>query len=131
MQSVVNIDQNRGTVTVAVEGGATNTRQADIELTTVGTSIPVSEMLSQVESVNIDVGNANSRLEKVMESLSNYPGRSNFYVSFEIDDRTDSVVIKVIDRGTQKVLCQIPPDAILNMKARMRELQGTFYDQQA
>lgn len=129
MQPVVNVDQSGGPVAIAVEGGGASSRQINLEL--FKASLPGPEALSQTESVNADIGDTNFQLDKVMESLKSYPGRNNFYISFEIDDRTESVVVKVVDRETQEVLCQIPPEAILNMKARMRELQGAFFDHQA
>lgn len=127
MQPVVNIDQGGGHVAVAVKGWGTNSRQVDPALFEAG--LPVTEAPSQSKSANSE--GTNTQRGKAIEGLKNYSGLSSFYVSFEIDDRTESVVVKVVDRETQEVLCQIPPEAILNMKARMMELQGVFFDHQA
>ncbi len=57
--------------------------------------------------------------------------QANVGVSYLVDKTTGDLVIKLIDRDTQKVLRQIPPDQILAMRQRLEELLGVIFDQTA
>jgi len=48
----------------------------------------------------------------------------NIHLQFSIDDKTDSVVVKLIDSDTGEVLRQIPPEEILRLRAYYKEQQG-------
>jgi flagellar protein FlaG len=50
---------------------------------------------------------------------------------YEVDDKTDEIVIKLFERGTDKLIRQIPPEAILNLKQRISDLLGIIYDKMA
>ena len=57
--------------------------------------------------------------------------QANVGVSYLVDKTTGDLVIKLIDRDTQKILRQIPPDQILAMRQRLEELLGVIFDQTA
>lgn len=57
--------------------------------------------------------------------------QANVGVSYLVDKKTGDLVIKLVDRDTQKVLRQIPPDQILAMRQRLEELLGVIFDQTA
>jgi len=50
---------------------------------------------------------------------------------YEIDDETDEIVIMLFEKGTDKLIRQIPPEAILNLKQRINDLLGIIYDKTA
>jgi flagellar protein FlaG len=50
---------------------------------------------------------------------------------YEVDDKTDEIVIKLFERGTDKLIRQIPPEAILNLKQLISDLLGIIYDKMA
>jgi flagellar protein FlaG len=52
-------------------------------------------------------------------------------LNFSIDDATKSLVVKVIDSETEKVIRQIPPEEILAIRARIQELLGAIFDKEA
>ena len=55
----------------------------------------------------------------------NHPIKSlNDHLQFSVDDTTKSVVVKLIDGDTGKVLRQIPPEEILRLRAYYREHEG-------
>lgn len=49
-----------------------------------------------------------------------------FSVRFEKSDKIDELIIKVVDRQTDEVILQIPPEEILGMRASMLEIKGNI-----
>jgi uncharacterized FlaG/YvyC family protein len=70
-------------------------------------------------------------LEKVVDKLSQQFRNTNTSLSFSIDDDTRSLVVKVIDSESQKVIRQIPPEEVLAIRARIQELLGAIFDKEA
>jgi flagellar protein FlaG len=48
----------------------------------------------------------------------------NYHLQFSLDEKTDSVVVKLIDSDSGEVLRQIPPEEILRLRAYYKEQQG-------
>ena len=55
-------------------------------------------------------------VNQVLEDLMKRQQSSPTSVQFSVDDTLDQVVIKVVDPATQKVIKQIPSEAILKMR---------------
>ena len=51
-------------------------------------------------------------------------------LTFSVDEETGSFVVKVIDNESGEVVRQIPPEALLNLRANLAELVGVLYDQE-
>jgi len=47
-----------------------------------------------------------------------------YHLQFSLDEKTDSMVVKLIDGDTGEVLRQIPPEEILRLRAYYKEQQG-------
>ncbi len=63
-------------------------------------------------------------INKAMQSMSRD-------VEFSIDDESERVVVKVIDRETSEVLRQIPSEEALAISKALDKLQGLLIKQQA
>ena len=52
------------------------------------------------------------------------------YVRFEfsVHEATNKVMVKVVDKATDELIREIPPEKILDMVAKMWELAGLFID---
>ena len=64
-------------------------------------------------------------LEKVNRSLT----VSSRRFDISIHEKTNEVMVKVIDTQTDKVIREIPPEKILDMVAKLWELAGLFVDE--
>jgi len=64
-----------------------------------------------------DVKQAVQDLNEGLRSMNNH-------LQFSIDDKTDSVVVKLIDGDTGEVLRQMPPEELLRLRAYYKEQQG-------
>jgi uncharacterized FlaG/YvyC family protein len=69
-------------------------------------------------------------LEKIVDKLSQQFRSKNTSLNFSIDDDTKSLVVKVIDSETEKVIRQIPPEEVLAIRARIQELLGALFDKE-
>ncbi len=67
-------------------------------------------------------------LRKVLEGLSPH---SNIGLTYVIDRKTHSVIIRVIDRETNEVLRQVPPEEMTRLRAAMRDLFGLLFRAEA
>jgi flagellar protein FlaG len=47
---------------------------------------------------------------------------------FEVDRESRELVIKIVDRETQKVIRQIPPAEVQRLRAAMQSMLGTLLD---
>jgi flagellar protein FlaG len=54
--------------------------------------------------------------------------RLNHGIRFEIDETTETVVVKIVDRNTDEVLRQIPPKELLELSQRFRRYVGVLLD---
>ena len=64
-------------------------------------------------------------LERVNRSLTG----SNRRFDISIHEKTNEIMVKVIDTQTDKVIREIPPEKILDMVAKLWELAGLFVDE--
>jgi len=70
------------------------------------------------EDVKESVKDINEIVEKVKEDLA-----------FEIHDETERMMVKVIDRKTQEVIKELPPEEMLDLTARIHEMVGLLIDE--
>ena len=76
--------------------------------------------------------------EKVKEIVADTVDFFNKFVKevqvdlrYNVDDKTGEVVIKIFEKGTDNLIRQIPPEAILNLKQKINDLLGIIYDKTA
>lgn len=50
-------------------------------------------------------------------------------VRFKIHERTNEVMVKIVDAETEEVIREIPPEKLLDMFANMLELAGLIVDE--
>jgi uncharacterized FlaG/YvyC family protein len=72
-------------------------------------------------AAGIDRGALSEAVEEMRERLE--PGKRA--LNFSINDELGDVVVKVVDTTTDQVIREIPPEAIMEMRERLRELNET------
>jgi len=60
--------------------------------------------------------------EKVAERIKEYRRYQNWSVDLFIHEATQSIAAKIVDNDTGEVIKQIPPEEVLNFRARFMEL---------
>ena len=68
-------------------------------------------------------------LRLAMEGLEKQITRFNRRFEFRLDQQINRVVVKVIDRDTDKLIKEIPPEEIQHLIARLRETMGLLVDE--
>lgn len=78
------------------------------------------QLVDDQKNVNID------KLKKVMEqAISSLPHSD---AKFGIHEKTNRIIIKLVDRETQEVIKEIPPEKTLDLLAKRMELAGVLVD---
>lgn len=70
------------------------------------------------EDVKESVKDINEIVKKVKEDLA-----------FEMHDETERMMVRVIDRKTQEVIKELPPEEMLDLSARIHEMVGLLIDE--
>lgn len=79
------------------------------------------QLVDAQKNVNMD------RLRKIMEQLSS--ALPNSEPKFGIHEKTNRITIKLIDRDTQEVVKEFPPEKSLDLLAKRMELAGVLLDE--
>ncbi|MEW5701234.1 MAG: flagellar protein FlaG [Candidatus Zixiibacteriota bacterium] len=69
-----------------------------------------------------------AEVESTVAAANDVLEQANVGLRYRIDERTEDLVVSVVDRDTGEVLRQVPPDQILRMRQRMQELMGILFD---
>ncbi len=70
------------------------------------------------EKVKESVKDINDIVDKVKEGLS-----------FKMHDKTDTLMVQVVDIKTREVIKELPPEEILDLSARIQEMVGILIDE--
>ena len=95
-----------------------------------------SEMPKDDKQKNTDAESAKGLLNRdllekqISEANTEFENR-NISINFSIDEDTEALVVKVIDKNTDKVIRQIPPEEVLNIRRQIQETLGRIFDTQA
>lgn len=84
------------------------------------------------QGIETDTQKKEISLEKLQESVEVLNKTVNVIdkkYEFYIHKETDRPVVRVLERATGEVINQIPPDEILNIITRIREIIGVFIDE--
>jgi flagellar protein FlaG len=92
-----------------LQGEAARRQQGRTQAKQATTEIEIKELTNELRSVGLVF---NRRLE------------------FEINRELDQVVVKVIDRETDKVIKELPPEALQRLHVRIQEAIGLLVDQE-
>ena len=70
-------------------------------------------------------------VESAVAAFNEVFKQANVSVRYQIDTQTGDLIISLVNRDTQEVLRQVPPEQILRMRQRLEEMLGVIFDQTA
>lgn len=70
------------------------------------------------------------KLDALVEDLRVATSTLDRRLKFSINRQLDQVVVKVIDRNTDKVIKELPPEEIQRLHVRLREAIGLLIDEE-
>lgn len=75
-----------------------------------------------------DLDKISKIIEERLEKLSQiFKGEARF----EIDRDLDILIVKIVEKNTEKVIRQIPPEVSLKLAKALNDLEGILFDEKA
>jgi flagellar protein FlaG len=68
-------------------------------------------------------------VENMVDSLYEFTNMLQTKLKFSILDDTNEIVVKVINRQTDEIIRQIPPEELLEIHANMKKMSGLLFYQ--
>ena len=98
---------------------------ASSSASTTGTESQASDQKSE------DPGNraklTRKDVEDMVEALEDFANTVQTRLNFTIDDGTEDVVVKIMDKETDEVIKQFPAEEILELREKMQDLSGLLF----
>ncbi len=77
---------------------------------------------------NKDAANAaeltKNDVKQMVEALEDFSETLQTKLNFSVHEQTNAIVVKVIDRNTDEIIRQIPPEEMLELHEKMKDLTG-------
>lgn len=101
-------------------------RQSDAVKEAARDAAAEAEKLQQEKTNSVSKEEIERYIKRVLRDAS----LLNRDLKYSISDETDQVIVKVIDKSTDKVIKEIPPEAIQRLQVRLKEQLGLLIDEQ-
>jgi flagellar protein FlaG len=79
----------------------------------------------------MDSGVNEEDLKKAVDKLNKFLEDEQTHAVYEVHEKLNDVMIKIVDNNTKQVLLEVPPRKILDMVAKMMEMVGLLVDKRA
>jgi len=93
---------------------------------------PEREISSQSREVQNNVANAVAMDEKTAQEIADGMNKVsavfNTSLSFSVDKSTGRTIIKVVDKDTDKVIREIPPEKMVRLMEKISDVMGLLLD---
>jgi flagellar protein FlaG len=72
-----------------------------------------------------------SETQEIVKSLEKYMNVLQTSLGFRVNKDTDQVVVTITNRETNEVIRQLPPEELVALRERMKELTGIIFSETA
>lgn len=69
--------------------------------------------------------------EELLKQIKALTEDGLYSVRFENDERTDGLIVKIVDRENDEVIRQVPAEEVLELKATLEDLRGNLLNTQS
>ncbi len=73
-------------------------------------------------------GQKDAQPEELLSQIKSITEDGLYSVQFENDQKTNVLVVKVIDRNTNEIIRQIPPEELIELTKHLNELSGNLVE---
>lgn len=95
-------------------------------------SVAAQEAVStQNRLATSEVNASPERIKEATNQIKHYIQLFTSELDFSVDEETERLVVKLLDKSTGEILRQIPPEEILHIAKMLDKLQGLLYDDRA
>ena len=71
------------------------------------------------------------KMENIAKAMEKYVRSSQRNLKIRVHNATGNIMVKVISKEDGKVIREIPPHELLNLAAKMEEMMGTLFNENA
>lgn len=125
----------------SVEGGRNVPQPIKKSSTSVVEKVETAETAQSVASKNInqfvqnEVNNQNDKeieqeINNQVEELKNFNQSIDRTLQFKVDEELGVTIVRVIDRETKELVRQFPPEELLNLSRKLKDLNEQDSDKQ-
>ncbi len=72
-----------------------------------------------------------AEVESAVDSINNAIEHINRALRFSVHEDTQRIIVRVVNQNTEEVIKELPPEAVLDTVARIREMIGLLVDERA
>ncbi|MNB76726.1 flagellar protein FlaG [compost metagenome] len=70
-----------------------------------------------------------AKFEEQIKKLNESIASSGKELRFKYNDEAEQLYVEVLDQQTQEVLTSLPPEFLIDLSVKMKELVGMFFDE--
>ncbi len=85
---------------------------------------PAAKQASKADAALKSESISREDVEEIVDALRDLTETLQTKLNFSVDEGTNDIVVKVIDRDTDTVIKQIPPESMLKLQEKMQDLTG-------
>ena len=104
--------------------GESESPNPDKKVASIGSEI-TRQAINEEDKEKIDLRKLQEEIKKINEAIA----VKNIALNYSFNDNTEEIVVKVVEMPSEKVIRQIPPDAILKLRERLQEVLGVIFDE--
>lgn len=92
--------------------------------------VDTSRKIAQEKPEQVTENSAKSAVppEEILNKIKSLSQDGLYSVNFEVDPKTNQLIVKLVDSQTQEVLRQVPAQAMLGLQEALSNLQGSIVD---
>jgi flagellar protein FlaG len=133
--AIINADRpetgTRGQETVAETASDKITRLSELKKAESASANTEKAEIRTLEQKSEESGNqtklTREDVEEMVEALEDFANTVQTRLNFSIDDDTEDVVVKIMDKETDEVIKQFPAEEILELREKMQDLSGLLF----
>jgi len=110
---------------ISLRPGGEGSEHSDVSLSPIGRVSDAQASMGDEQENEKGLEELKEALKEINNSIKMHDIALDYYV----DEGTKDIVIRVIEKPSDRVIRQIPPDAILKLKGHIKEMLGMIYDQ--
>ncbi|MBN1850779.1 MAG: flagellar protein FlaG [Deltaproteobacteria bacterium] len=76
-------------------------------------------------------GDSGARIEHIAQAMDNYVQSIRRDLKIQVHQNTGKLIVKVISENDGKVIREIPPEELLDLAAKVEEMMGVLFNENA
>ena len=97
---------------------------------TVKTVSPERRRAPNKEAEKVSQKNVAEQVQQGVKEMNAQLNLAHHSIRFSIDDKSQDIVVKVVDTETDKIIRQIPAEEILRLREHMKDLSGMIVEKE-